>query len=701
MNSWWGQRRYGVLAHTSLAAVPAWCPIGQYADWYRAHIGDGVSHTMLHTSPLVESLAYHRDRWAHIETYDEFLPFLTLDRLDPDEWVDTAIGAGAGYVMITAKHHDGWCWWDAPNTERTMVAQGPKRNVVAELAAAAERGRLGFGANYSLLDWGDPRHPGPEYVDEVLHPHVRDLVDRYGVEVVRGDGHWAAGADQWRSDELIASLRERRPSVVVNDRWFAGTHDFRSFEFEVPRRDVDEPWDLVHGLGRGFALNQAETDEHRLTPGGVVRLLTEVVARGGHLLIVIGPDRTGAFDPDEVAILRAAGTWIRRHRDLIDRSKPWDVWGSDGCRYLQLDGDLHAIDVSGAGRFDALGREAHQVHAVRDEAGRLVEFDQRADRLDVFPGEPADRVGGEPIAVYRIELAPSGSDAIELFPNDTSQPVALSSMLEGASRGDVVQLGEGTYVGPCRIPDGVTVRGLGADRTTIDGKESLAVALGVGSRIEHCHLTGGGRRIAWLPRIAVRVVGSRAAMLACRVDGHISVDDANEVKISSCQPDGIVADRCEQLTIVRSACTGMGWDCGIDITGGSRHLIDSCEFTASLQGLRLTGSVGATVRNNTMNARWWAVQLIDCEATTVIGNAIESTMRAVDVDGGSDNVVTGNAVFDGDSGCLVQRGAANTEVSGNHWERCRLGLLSWDAGTVRCHDNHAVDLAEATETYGP
>ncbi len=69
-------------------------------------------------------------------------------------------------------------------------------------------------------------------------------------------------------------------------------------------------------------------------------------------------------------------------------------------------------------------------------------------------------------------------------------------------------------------------------------------------------------------------------------------------------------------------------------------------------------------------------------------------MRAIDIDGGTLTQVTGNAVSDGDSGCLAQRGASDIEVSGNHWERCRVGLMAWDAGTVRHYDNTAVDLLQ-------
>jgi len=142
----------------------------------------------------------------------------------------------------------------------------------------------------------------------------------------------------------------------------------------------------------------------------------------------------------------------------------------------------------------------------------------------------------------------------------------------------------------------------------------------------------------------------------------------------------------------------MNWDCGIDIEGGAGHLVESCEISDVLEAIRLTSTIGAIVRGNRVQARWWGVRTIDAEATEIAANAFTRTMRAVDVDGGALAEVTGNAISDGDSGCIVQRGAADTMVAGNRWERCRIGLLAWDAGDVRHYDNAAVDLTDPDHT---
>jgi alpha-L-fucosidase len=687
---WWKQRRFGLMLQANLASVPSWAPIGEYAAWYQAHVDPDVSDVLLHPSPLVETLAHHRDRWAHVESHDDFLPFLTFDEFDPDEWTGLARDAGMSYAVMVAKHHDGLCWWDAPGTDRTVLDGGPTRNILGEFAAACERSDLVFGTSYSLLDWSDERYPGCTYVDEVVHPQILDLVSRYGSRMLWGDGHWGAGGEHWRSDQLIAKARTIDPEIVVNDRWWAGEPTARTFEYRVPDGIVTTPWEMRRALGTGIGHNRNERDEHLITAAELVSLLAEVVAKGGHLLVVVGADASGRV-PELVADrLRAAGGWIRRHTDLVDRGEPWRTWGDDDCRYLVVDGVLYGVDVSGRGRFAALTRGDGVVRAISSTDGTVAEFEQD-ERGVILERRPRSR-SRLPV-VYRIDLDAPPEPPIELFATAAPEPIELAPLLDGAARGAIVQLGDGRYVGPARIPEGVTVRGLGPDRTTIDGREGVAIALGDRSRLEHCSLTGGGDRIVWLPKHVVAIPGASASLLGCHVDGHVHVT-GHDARIASCRATGVVAAEAERLEIRRSTFSGMQWDCAIDVTGGTGLVIEGSEFHDVLVAVRVTGAVGSQIRGNQIHARWWGVQLVDTDGSVVFGNSVAGTMRAIDVDGGTLAQITGNAVSDGDSGCLAQRGASDVEVTGNHWERCRVGLITWDAGTVRHHDNAAVDLLE-------
>ena len=171
-----------------------------------------------------------------------------------------------------------------------------------------------FGTYYSLLDWSDPRYPSSDYVDDVVHPHVLDLVARYGSRMLWGDGHWGAGGGRWRSEDLVEAARKIDPELVVNDRWWWEGPGVKSFEYRLPSGVVGVPWEMRRGLGPSFGHNRAERLDHMLSSTAVIDLLTEVIAKGGHLLLCVGPDASGRMPEERASILRAAGQWVRRHQ---------------------------------------------------------------------------------------------------------------------------------------------------------------------------------------------------------------------------------------------------------------------------------------------------------------------------------------------------------------------------------------------------
>jgi alpha-L-fucosidase len=437
----------------------------------------------------------------------------------------------------------------------------------------------------------------------------------------------------------------------------------------------------------------------------IVDLLTEVVAKGGNLLLNVGPASDGTIPELQAAPLREAGTWIRRFEWLLRDSQTWSTWGDRHVRYLTGGHQLYAIDVGGRHEFEAIDPRRHRVLSVEkvgDGAADVttVGFSQDGDGLHLdLPRATRTRHERDPIdvPVYRITLEPVEAP-IELFAPTPTAPTDLAPILAQARPGQIVHLGDGHYTGPANIPDRVTVRGIGPGRTTIDGGIATAVELGQGSRLEHVSVTGGGDRLAWFPVPTVRLAGSLSTVLGCEIRGHVVIA-GDDVVVRATTASGVVAHGAQRATLSRCDFRGMRWDVGIDLVGGDGHEIDSCDLQGHLCAIRVTDATGVVIRGNTMSGRWWAIRLVGSERAHVHGNTIHHSMRAIDLDGGSSTLIDGNAVFDGDSGCIVQNGASGMQVSGNHWERCRIGMLAWNTTSLHHQDNSCVDLHEPEHAF--
>lgn len=702
MPAWWEARRFGLHVDASLACVPAWAPIGEDASAYRAHLGEDDG------PPMIEVVTHHRERWGHIARFEDFLELLRFDRFDPDAWAELAVAAGAGYTVAVAQHDDGVCWWDAPGAPHTTVERGPSRNVIAEVSAACARHDIVFGAHHRSA-----RARGGDDDLDVVVRQVQDLTERFGPQLLCGDQRLGNGRDDGtrdaldRLDTLIAKLHAIAPELVVDDCWCPptiGADDravVRAVD-ELPTGIDPRPWELRRSIGRGIGHNRTDRVEHLLDGAAIVALLTDVVARGGHLLLTVGAQLDGTIPEMYAAPLRDAGSWIRVHHDVVSRSRPWNDPGDGAVRYVTIDGVLHAIDVAGTGCFRALDGRSDRVTGVErvgPAGAHPVAFRQDGDGLQLelprpsswrrnnrgvgggtdSPGAGVPAVG---IAVYRIGLEPV-ERPVELFEPVARDARELGPLLAAAGPGDIVRLGDGTYHGDATVPADVTVRGLGPSRTRIDG----ALRAGRNSRIEHLTLAPSGDEPALV------VEGPFASVLGCEITGDVVVA-ADDVLLRASTLATVRSSDVDRLTVSRCQLRGRRAAVGVRVDGGADHEIDSCEFRGHQCAVRVTGTVGTVVRGNDIEAGRWGVHLQRTERAHAHGNRIGNTMRAVDVDGGVGAVVDGNVALDGDSGCVVQRGAADCHVAGNHWERCRIGLLAWNATGLHHQDNHVQSLHE-------
>ena len=607
---WWDRRRFGLLVHTSTAAVPAWAPIGQYAEWYRAHLDGGAKDVLLHPSPMVETIAHHLDRWAHVERFDDFIEFLTFDEYDPDAWTQLAIDAGMTYTVMVAKHHDGLCWWDAPDTEHTVVHAGPRRNVLGEYAAACERAEPP--ARHLLLVARLERHPLPVVpVRRQRCPPARAR-PRPSLRVEDAVGRRPLG----RRREPLAQRRPHRRgatdrSVDRGERPVVGRRP-RGAQLRVPppRRHPRGP---VGDAARARL-------ELRVQPGRVHRPPADARrhrraahrgGREGRPPAVVDRARRSRRDPARARRAAPAGRRVGAgHQSLVDRGRPWRTWGDAAARYIVLDDDLHAIDVDGHGRFEALGRSAGRVVAVtRVDGGgveRPVDFEQddRGLRLVLRSRHLGDGhdAAGVRTAVYRIALEPVPPPPIELFPSAPAAPIELATVLADATAGQIVQLGDGIYIGPAAHPRRRHRARPGAvanDRRRVRERRDRARSQQPPSSTAPS--SGGGHRIAWLPKVVAKLAGVHGVLLGCRIDGHVEVA-APTAGSRRAALSGVLARGVDRVTVTRCTSTGMSWDCAIDLEGGTGHLVESCDITRCSRRSGSPRRSAAMIRGNRIRA---------------------------------------------------------------------------------------------------
>lgn len=342
---WFAEAKFGIFIHWGPYSVPAWAEptgaLGQvpddqwfthnaYAEWYANTIRIPGSPAARHHAEV------YRDA-----PYDNFIDAWTASRFDPAAWVALFAEAGAEYVIPTTKHHDGVTLWDAPGTgSRNTVHRGPRRDLVGALAEAVRSAGMRFGVYYSGgLDWSISSfgpHTSGEQVSS-LRPndaaynayailHVRDLIERYRPDVLWNDINWPDSGKRsggFSLHELLSDFYAGNPDGVVNDRWGDTHWDFRTSEYEHGlENEQSGSWENCRGIGFSFGYNQVEDDNQSLSGFELARHLTDVVSRGGRLLLNVGPTADGEIPEVQQRTLRSLGRWMAELGEVIRSARP-------------------------------------------------------------------------------------------------------------------------------------------------------------------------------------------------------------------------------------------------------------------------------------------------------------------------------------------------------------------------------------------
>lgn len=353
--AWFQDAKLGIFIHWGVYSVPAFTKKGGYAEWYYKGWKEGKPES---------AVAQFHARTYGKATYEDLAPRFTAELWDPKGWADLFVRSGARYVVLTSKHHDGYCLW--PSAHRpgwNAMEVGPKRDLVGELTEAVRGTGLKMGLYYSLPEWNHPRYRwtfaqgGQDvkaYVAEHMLPQVKDLVSRYKPSLLWADGEWDHPDSVWRSPELVAWLYNQPglQDLVVNDRWGSNTRfrhgGFDATEYTEGKDAGMRPWEECRGLGRSFGLNRNEALEDYQSAEQLIHMFARIVARGGNLLLNIGPAADGTIPVIMQERLLELGQWLQINGAAVYGSRTWEH-GGEGKDVLYTKGADGAVYATALG----------------------------------------------------------------------------------------------------------------------------------------------------------------------------------------------------------------------------------------------------------------------------------------------------------------------------------------------------------------
>jgi len=342
---WFQQAKFGIFIHWGVYSVPSWRKLeseryASYAEWYYARVMDNDDNG---------GREFHENNYGKDKDYHDFGPMFRAELWDPAFWAETFRKAGAKYVVLTSKHHDGYCLWPTKveyKKDWNSMDVGPGRDLVGELSEAVRAEGLRMGLYYSLPDWESiPRYGNDyqvsmkyvkkygvdfdTYVNDICKPQLRELVNEYEPSLIFADaGEWRFGEEFWGTREFLAWLYNESPvkdEVVVNDRFckgMPGNHgDYYSSEYSDAEIG-DHPWEESRGIGGSYGYNRAENLDDYQTSEELVEELINIVCRGGNLLLNVGPTADGRIPVIQQQRLADIGEWLEVNGEAIYGTVP-------------------------------------------------------------------------------------------------------------------------------------------------------------------------------------------------------------------------------------------------------------------------------------------------------------------------------------------------------------------------------------------
>ena len=316
---WWRDAKFGLFIHFGLYAIPG---RGEWVMW---------------------------DEQIDTSEYSKLRDKFTCEKFDAAQWVDIAKQAGCKYMVVTARHHDGFCLFDTHFGNYDARHSAAKRDLIAEYVKAAQQAGMRTGIYYSPLDW---RYPGfflpdlyrtnAEQMKKQAYTQVRELLTQYGkIDILWYDGGedfwlgfggllwdgsrgwYTRGIDKpytgkfsWEPIKLNRMVRELQPNIVISQRsgWMG---DFETQEVRLKQEQDGRPWELTTKLGGSEWGWTPSAVSQMMSRDSCIQLLVRVVCQDGNLLLNVGPRADGSIEPEQVQRLKEVGAFLSKYGESI------------------------------------------------------------------------------------------------------------------------------------------------------------------------------------------------------------------------------------------------------------------------------------------------------------------------------------------------------------------------------------------------
>jgi len=322
---WWRDARFGMFIHWGLYSLPA-------GEWNGKKF-PGASEWIMDYADIP------------VKDYEQLAPKFNPARFDPKKWVQIAKDAGVKYVVITSKHHDGFCMFDTNTTNWDIVDASPyRKDVLSPLASECRKCGIKFCVYYSIMDWHHPAQAPSdqgynptvinpnrkgEYVDN-MRDQLKELLESCDPEVIWFDGEWPDWWSEKDGRSLYTWLRTLKPSLIINNRVGKGRDgmvglnkdggvyvgDFGTPEQQIPATGLpDVDWESCMTMNGSWGFHKS--DHNWKSSESLVRNLVDITSKGGNYLLNVGPTSDGEIPDSSVERLEDIGEWMRTNGESI------------------------------------------------------------------------------------------------------------------------------------------------------------------------------------------------------------------------------------------------------------------------------------------------------------------------------------------------------------------------------------------------